>query len=141
MRRVPLILLCGVLTWSSVAFARYLGPTVHGYFFHAAALPFDIYLPDQLASPEEFPSTATLIVHVLDVNHKHADGMPVTFQLLPKCKGVATLSATRVITHNGKAQVTVSAQDVGVCHIAIRVDNVTREIWVDVNSVPDDDAR
>jgi hypothetical protein len=112
--------------------AHYLGPTAHGYYFHASGLPADIYMPSPL-EPEGFPNSSTIIVHVRDVNHAHVDGMPVTFQLLPKCEGIATLSATRAVTRGGKAEVTLSAKDTGACHVAIRVDNVTQEMWIDVN--------
>jgi hypothetical protein len=39
MRRITVLLLCSVGLWSSVAAARYLGPTAQGYSFHASALP------------------------------------------------------------------------------------------------------
>ena len=64
-----------------------------GYAFHASALPSKIFLPSDLALPEEFFTTATLIVHVRDVNREPMEGVPVTFQLGSQCQGVVTLSA------------------------------------------------
>jgi hypothetical protein len=51
-----------------VAAARYLGPTAHGYAFHASALPAELFVSNDLASSDEFPTTATLVVHGRDIN-------------------------------------------------------------------------
>ena len=132
------LLVCGVGLWSSVAAARYLGPTAHGYSFHASALPFEIFMSDDLTS-DVFPTTATLVVHVRDVNQAPVDGIPVTFQLGSQCQGVAALSAQRAITRQGQASVTLrTANTTGACRIAVRVDNVTQELSVDVAPVPTD---
>lgn len=138
MRRVTLMLLCGVGLWSSAAVARYLGPAAQGYAFHASALPSEIFLPGDLASPEEFLTTATLIVHVRDVNREPMEGVPVTFQLGSQCQGVVTLSAQRAVTLHGQASVTLTAaSSTGTCRVAVRVDNVTQELWISVSPLPD----
>jgi len=138
LRRITLLLLWSVGLWSSVAAARYLGPTAHGYSFHASALPFEIFMSDDL-TPDTFPTTATLIVHVRDVNQEPVDGLPVTFQLASQCQGVAALSAQRAVTRHGRASVTLTtANTTGACRIAVRVDNVTQELSVDVAPVPTD---
>jgi hypothetical protein len=91
-----------------------------------------------LASPDEFPNTATLVVHVRDINQAPVEGLPVMFQLGPQCQGVAALSAPRAVTRNGRATVTLaSTNDTGTCRIAVRVDNVTQELRVDVSPTPD----
>jgi hypothetical protein len=121
-----------------VAIARYLGPTAHGYAFHASVLPNEIFLPEDLASLDEFPATATLVVHVRDINQAPVEGLPVAFQLGLQCQGVASLSAPRAVTRTGRATVTLAAGNTtGTCRIAVRVDNVTQELWVDVSSLPD----
>jgi hypothetical protein len=48
MRGLQLTILCAVLACSSIAHARYLGPTAHGYSFHASALPNEIFLTGDL---------------------------------------------------------------------------------------------
>jgi hypothetical protein len=141
MSRHVTLLVCSVGLWSSVAAARYLGPTAHGYSFHASALPNEIFMSDDL-TPDTFPTTATLIVHVRDVNQGPVEGLPVTFQLGSQCQGVVALSAQRAVTHNGQASVTLkTANTTGACRIAVRVDNVTQELSVDVSPVPDDRRR
>jgi hypothetical protein len=133
------MLLCSLGLWSSIAAARYLGPTANGYSFHAGALPAELFMRDQELSQEEFPSTATLLVHVRDANREPVEGVPVTFQLGSRCKGVLTLAAQRAVTHNGQASVTLTAANTaGACRVAVRVDNVTQEVWVTVSNTPED---
>ena len=141
MRRITLMLLCGVGLWGCGAAAQYLGPTVQGYAFHASAVPNQIFLPSDLVSPQAFPSTATLLVQVRDVNDKPVEGVPVTFQFTgSECQGVLTLSAQRAVTVQGRASITLTtANTTGACQIAVRVDNVTQELWVAVTSPPDPD--
>jgi len=57
-----------------------LGPTARGYAFHASVFPSDLYLPSDLVSPQEFPTSATLLVQVHDVHGAPAVSVPVTFQ-------------------------------------------------------------
>jgi hypothetical protein len=139
MRRITLMLLCGVGLWGCGAAGRYLGPTVHGYSFHASAVPNEIFLPSDVVSQENFPSTATLLVQVRDVNEQPVAGVPVTVQLVgSQCQGVVTLSAQRVVTLQGRASITLTtANTTGACQIAVRVDNVTQELVVAVSSPPD----
>ena len=102
MRRITLILLCSVGLWGCGAAGRYLGPTAHGYSFHASAVPNEIFLPSDQVSQENFPSTATLLVQVHDVNDKPVESVPVTFQFTgSECQGVVTLSAQRAVTAPG----------------------------------------
>ena len=140
MRRITLMLLCSVGLWGCGATAgRYLGPTVHGYSFHASAVPSEIFLPSDVVSQQNFPSTATLLVQVRDVNEQPVAGVPVTVQLVgSQCQGVVTLSAPRVVTLQGRASITLTtANTTGSCQIAVRVDNVTQELVVTVSSPPD----
>jgi hypothetical protein len=136
MRLLYLTILCVVFAWSSTAYARYIGPTASGYFFHASALPSEIFLPGDLTE-DLYPHSATLTVHVRDANRQPVDGMPVTFQLASQCQGVGALSAPRAVTRQGTASVTFTGNDTIACHIAIRVDNVTQEIWVTISPAPD----
>ena len=95
-RRITLMLLWSMGLWGCGTPGRYLGPTGHGYSFHASAVPREIFLPSDLVSPENFPSTATLLVQVRDVNEQPAEGVPVALQLVgSQCPGVVTLSARK----------------------------------------------
>ena len=138
MRRITLVLLCSVGLWGCGATGRYLGPTAQGYVFHASAVPDMIFLPSDVLSPEEFPSTATLVVHVRDANEKPVEGVPVTFQFAgSECRGVVRLSAQQAVTSRGRAAITLSTADTtGSCRIAVRVDNVAQDLWVAVSSPP-----
>jgi hypothetical protein len=139
MCRITLLLLCCVGLGSCVAASRDTAPTVHGYTFHASAVPNTIFLPSDLVPPEEYPRTATLLVQVHDMQAKPVDGVPVTFQFDgSQCEGVVTLSAQRAVTLQGRASVTLTTADTtGACKIAVRVDTVTQEVWVTVSSPPD----
>jgi len=97
-----------------------------------------IFLPSDVLSPEEFPSTATLVVHVRDANEKPVEGVPVTFQFAgSECRGVVRLSAQQAVTSRGRAAITLSTADTtGSCRIAVRVDNVAQDLWVAVSSPP-----
>ena len=109
MRRIILLLLWSVGLWSCAGTTRYLGPTTHGYEFHASVFPSDLYLPSDLVSPQEFPTAATLLVHVHDVHGAPAAGTPVMVQ--------------------GRASFTLRTADTsGACRLAVRVDNVTQEL-------------
>ena len=138
MRRIILVLLCGVGLWGCATAGRYLGPTAQGYMFHATAIPNIIFLPSEFLSQENFPSTATLQVQVRDVNEKPVDGVPVTFQFAgSECQGVMTLSAQRAVTSQGRASITLgTASTTGSCRIAVRVDNVTQDLYVSVSNPP-----
>src|SRR5262245_50050650 len=139
MCRITLLLLCCVGLGSCVAASQDLAPTAHGYTFHASAVPNTIFIPSDLVSPEEYPSTATLLVQVHDVHAQPVEGVPVTFQFAgSQCEGVVTLPAQQAVTRQGRASVTLSTADTtGACKIAVRVDTVTQEVWVTVSSPPD----
>ena len=139
MRRIILILLCSVGLCGCGAAARHLGPTAHGYSFHASIVANTIFIPSDLVSPQDYPSTTTLLVQVRDVNEKPVDGVPVVFQFAgSECQGVLTLSAQRAVTLQGQVSITLTtANTTGACRLAVRVDNVTQELWVTVTSPPD----
>jgi hypothetical protein len=90
-------------------------------------------------SPKDYPSSTTLLVQVRDVNEKPVDGVPVLFQFAgSECQGVITLSAQRAVTLQGQVSITLTtANTTGACRLAVRVDNVTQELWVTVTSPPD----
>jgi hypothetical protein len=139
MRRIILLLLCSVCLWSCASSRRYLGPTAKGYEFHAIAIPDQIWLPSDVVSPENFPTSATLTVQVRDVNQAPVEGVPVMFQYAgSECQGVITLSAQRAVTLQGRVSVTLTtANTTGSCRLAVRVDNVTQDLWVAVSSPPE----
>jgi len=103
-------------------------------------VPNTIFIPNDLVSPQDYyPTRATLLVQVRDVNEKPVDGVPVIFQFAgSECQGVITLSAQRADTRQGQVSITLTtANTTGACRLAVRVDNVTQELWVTVTSPPD----
>src|SRR5262245_2193673 len=142
MRRIILLLLCGVGLWSCSGTTRYLGPTAQGYTFHASAFPDELFLPSDLVSPEEFPTSATVLVQVRDRNQAPVEGVPVTFQYAgSECRGVLTLSAQQAVTRMISASIRLTPSDTtGSCRLAVRVDNVTQDLWVAVSNPPTDAA-
>src|SRR5262249_18914639 len=109
MRRIILLLLCSMGLWSCSGTTRYLGPTAKGYEFHATAVPNEILLPSDLVSPEEFPTSAAVLVQVRDGRQAPVEGVPVTFQYAgSECQGVLTLSAQQAVTRQGRASITLT---------------------------------
>jgi hypothetical protein len=106
---------------------------------HASAVPNTLFLPSDLVSVEDYPTTATLRVQVHDARATPVEGVPVTFQFVgSECQGVVTLSAQQAVTVQGRASITLTAgSTTGACHMAVRVENVTQELWVVVSSPPD----
>jgi hypothetical protein len=106
---------------------------------HASAVPNTLFLPSDLVSPQDYPTTATLLVQVRDVHAKPVEGVPVLFQVVGSaCQGVVTRSAQQAVIVQGRAAMTLTADSTtGACHRAVRVDNVTQELWVVVASPPD----
>ena len=139
MQRIILLFLCSLCLWSCASSRQYLGPTARGYEFHAIAVPDMIWLPSDVVSQENFPTSAALTVQVRDVNQAPLDGVPVLFQFAgSECQGVLTLSAQRAVTLQGRASITLTtANTTGSCRLAVRVDNVTQDLWVAVSSPPD----
>lgn len=73
-----------------------------------------------------------------DLNQNPVNGIPVTFQADPSCEGIATLNSTREVTREpGVAHATVQADNsIGVCYIAVQVDNVAEKTHVTVSPAP-----
>ena len=138
MLRIILLFLCSLCLWGCASSRQYLGPTARGYEFHASAVPEQIFLPSDLVSSYNFPTSSTVLVRVRNVNQTPVDGVPVMFQFAgSECQGVVRLSAQRVVTLQGQASITLTtANTSGSCRLAVRVDNVTQDLWVNVSNPP-----
>jgi len=137
MRRIILLFLCSLYLWGCAS-SKYLGPTARGYEFHASLAPEQIFLPSDLVSSYNFPTSSTVLVRVRNVNQTPVDGVPVMFQFAgSECQGVVTLSAQQAVTLQGQASITLTpANTTGSCRLAVRVDNVTQDLWVNVSNPP-----
>jgi hypothetical protein len=138
MRRIIVLFLCSLCLWGCAGSRQYLGPTARGYEFHASAAPEQIFLPSDLVSSYNFPTSSTVLVRVRNVNQTPVDGVPVMFQFAgSECQGVVTLSAQQAVTLQGQASITLTpANTTGSCRVAVRVDNVTQDLWVNVSNPP-----
>ena len=138
MRRIILLFLCSLCLWGCASSRQYLGPTARGYEFHASAVPEQIFLPSDLVSSYNFPTSSTVLVRVRNVNKTPVDGVPVMFQFAgSECQGVVTLSAQQAVTLQGQVSITLTpANTTGSCRVAVRVDNVTQDLWVNVSNPP-----
>ena len=96
MRRIILLLVWSVSLWGCGLAAQDPGPTAQGYVVHASAVPNTLFLPSDLVSQQDYPTTATLSVQVHDAHATPVEGVPVTFQFVgSECQGVVTRSASR----------------------------------------------
>jgi hypothetical protein len=64
------------------------------------------------------------------------DGIAVVFSVEPDWTQNAALTPAEARTRNGEARTIFQANTTGVVHVTARVDNVTREAAITVNSRP-----
>ena len=110
-RRLALILVCGLLTVGGVACAPpRVGPTAGaGYVFTLQVADPIIWLgPVDAAVARQFPQGTTVIVQVQDAQGHPVDGVPVTFEVEPGWGSSITLAPAQTRTRSGRAQTVVS---------------------------------
>jgi hypothetical protein len=119
MKHRRLLLLCCALTIGNLACApKLIGPTSNsGYFFSILTTPM-------VLKGEPMP----LVVQVQDARGNPVNGIPVEFEVEPAWRQEATVSASRVITSQGRAQTIFRAELVGIVRVTVRVDHTTAEI-------------
>jgi len=135
-RSIPPICLCCMLLWVSTACGpqQYEIPvqSEHGY-------RVSLHLSDTLiwlGSVQGFPQTAVLVVRVRDAQGQPVDGLTVLFSVAPDWTQNAALTPAEALTRQGEARAIFQANTTGVVHVMARVDNVTREATITVNSRP-----
>lgn len=124
LRYVPLSLLCLVLVWGSFACSpKRVGPTASsGYFFAILTTP-TVLRGEGVA----------LVVEVQDAQGRPVDGVLVEFEVAPTWAGSASVSPSRAVTQQGKAQTLFQASVVGVVPVTVRVDGSTETIRFSVS--------
>ena len=132
-----LMLVLGVMAFPGNVFAGYLGPTIHGHYFIASASSTRIWLSDEAESDGKFPNTANITVRVRNIRREPVDDVPVIFELDPQCQKIAVFSSPRMITRGGTASVSFTGNAPGSCRIGIRVDDVTRDLHIEIGIIPD----
>jgi len=136
LRFVPTLCLCCMLLWISTACAplQYEIPvqSEHGY-------RVSLHLSDTLiwlGPVRGFPQAAVLLVRVRDAQGQPVDGLTVLFSVEPDWTQNAALTPAEVRTRNGEARTIFQANTTGVVHVMARVDDVTRDAAMTVNSRP-----
>jgi hypothetical protein len=137
-RRSALILVCCVLTLSSVACAPPLvGPTAGaGYVFSLQVSDPVIWLGLVDASVAwQFPQVSEVIVRVQDAQGRPVDDVPVTFAVEAEWANSITITPAHTRTHGGSARALVSEpQTTGVVRIMARVDDTTAQARLTVQT-------
>jgi hypothetical protein len=136
-RSIPTLCLCGLLLWISPACTpKHTESTVlseHGY-------RVSLHVSDTLVwlgpGGSGFPQAAELVVRVRDAQGQPVDGIPVRFAVEPSWAQSASLIPAETLTRNGEAQAIFQANTIGVVHVMVQVDNVTREATITIDSRP-----
>ena len=136
-RSVSTLCLCGMLLWVSTACAPQHNAlpvqSEHGY-------RVSLHVSDPLiwlGSFPGFPQAAELVVRVRDTQGQPVDGIAVTFSVEPSWTQNASFTpAEEALTRNGEARAIFQGNTTGVVHVMARVDNVTREATITINSRP-----
>jgi uncharacterized protein (DUF58 family) len=135
-RSIPPICLCCMLLWASTACGpqQYEIPvqSEHGYRVSLHVSDTLIWLGPVRGGPQ----AAALLVRVRDAQGQPVDGLTVLFSVEPDWTQNAALTPAEARTRNGEARAIFQANTTGVVHVMARVDNVTREAAITVNSRP-----
>ncbi len=122
-----------VLCLSLACAPKLAGPTApSGYVFSLQAVPS---LVTQISnnSKRKEDSISTLVVKLQDAGGRPVDGVPVEFQLVASWGQDATLSPTRAITKDGRAEAQFQATNIGIAPVLARVENVTQQVEIAVS--------
>ena len=135
-RSIPPICLCCILLWASTACGpqQYEIPvqSEHGYRVSLHVSDTLIWLGPVRGGPQ----AAALLVRVRDAQGQPVDGLTVLFSVEPDWTQNTALTPAETRTRNGEARAIFQANTTGVVHVMARVDNVTREAAITVNSRP-----
>lgn len=135
-RSINAICFCCMLLWASTACApkQYELPvqSEHGYRVSLHVSDTLIWLGPVRGGPQ----AAALLVRVRDAQGQPVDGLTVLFSVEPDWTQNTALTPAETRTRNGEARAIFQANTTGVVHVMARVDNVTREAAITVNSRP-----
>ena len=136
-RYVPTLSFCWMLLWVSTACApRHNEPELlseHGYRVSLQVSDTLIYLgPSGLRVPQ----ASAVGVRVRDAQGQPVDGLPVVFFAEPSWAQKVSFTPAEVRTRHGEAHTIFEAKTTGVVHIMARVDHVTREARITIQSRP-----
>jgi hypothetical protein len=136
-RSVPTLGFCGMLLWVSTACApRHHEPEAlseHGYRIALHVSDTLIFLG---ASGLSLPLASAIVVRVRDAQGQPVEGLPVVFSAEPSWTQHVSFTPPEARTRHGEARTIFEANTTGVVHIMARIDHVTREARITIQSRP-----
>ena len=136
-RYVPTIGFCWILLWVNTACAPLPHEpealSEHGYRISLHVSDTLIFLG---ASGPSLPQVSEVVVRVRDAQGQPVDGLPVVFSAEPSWAQNVSFTPAEARTRNGEARTIFGANTTGVVHIMARVDHVTREARITIQSRP-----
>jgi hypothetical protein len=137
-RRLVLILMCGLLTVSSIACAPpRVGPTAGaGYVFTLQVADPIIWLgPVDAAVARQFPQGTAVIVQVQDAQGRPVDDVPVTFAVEAGWVNSIAITPAQTRTHGGRARALIAdPQTTGIVRVVARVDQTPAQARLTVQN-------
>jgi len=88
------------------------------------------------ASGLNLPETSEVVVRVRDAQGQPVDGLPVVFSAESSWTQNVSFTPAEARTHRGEVRTIFAANTTGVVHIMARVDQVTREARITIQSRP-----
>ena len=136
-RYLSIALLGLALVWGVTACGapKLVGPTpTQGYFVSVHVLDPSIYVVSNTLTSEQETRKSTLLVRVQNAQGGPIDGVPVDFELAPNWVQYASITPSHATTRNGVARAFFEAEDIGPARITVRVNGVTQEAIVVVET-------
>ena len=136
-RYVPTLGFCWMLLWVSTACAPLHNEpellSEHGYRVSLHVSDTLIFLG---ASGLSVPQVSAVVVRVRDAQGQPVEGLPVVFAAEPSWTQNVSFTPPEARTRDGQARTIFEANTTGVVHIMARVDRVTREARITIQSSP-----
>ena len=136
-RYVPTLGFCWMLLWLSTACTPLPHEpealSEHGYRVSLHVSETLIFLgPSGL----NVPLASEVVVRVRDAQGQPVDGLPVVFAAEPSWTQNVSFTPSEARTRHGEVRTIFEANTTGVVHIMVRVDQVTREARITIQSRP-----
>ena len=88
------------------------------------------------ASGPSLPQASEMVVRVRDAQGQPVEGLPVVFSAEPSWTQNVSFTPPEARTCNGEVRTIFEANTTGVLHIMARIDNITREARIVMQSRP-----
>jgi hypothetical protein len=135
LRYVPYILLCVMLHWASTGCApKLLGPTTpSGYFYTLSVADSRLWF-NAMRLAGNLPHNTEVIVRVQNAAGQLVDGVPVEFQVAPSWVDSVSITPEIALTKGGIARTRVQPLTSGALRLTTRVEDITQESIIVVQS-------